>query len=331
MSINNLNIYLTGYPSSEDGMPIVDILAITSLFRTTVPHDQLFALLGFANSLDRNNMVVDYALPYSEVLIRYSRYLVSTGFLNELLHLVTWDKLDSLPSWVLDPLHKSVHDTLDQTSHYRNNLTGFQAGGHEDTNTFVDPGGTQLSIKYVAVGQITILTDPCLGRSTAAGAYWEGFGRWYEEARNIYINHHCNKSAHDVNEEALMKNFWSVLTADRPPLMNEARTPKRGPDESSADIFYSYATFICSGRCFAITSDGRSCLVPRTAKLGDIIVVLYGVSMPFVVREPKPAHLEGNYCTNIYTLVGSAYVHGIMHGELIQDDIDEQAERIWLV
>jgi hypothetical protein len=52
-------------------------------------------------------------------------------------------------------------------------------------------------------------------------------------------------------------------------------------------------------------------MVPDTAKEGDVLSVLYGSSLPHVMRK-----MPGKEDT--YTLVGTAYVHGFMYGEAIQ-------------
>lgn len=52
------------------------------------------------------------------------------------------------------------------------------------------------------------------------------------------------------------------------------------------------------------------CLVPQVAQNGDHICVLLGGSTPFVLRE-----IDGQ---DEYKLIGEAYVHGIMDGEVVE-------------
>ncbi|KAF3013695.1 hypothetical protein E8E14_002094 [Neopestalotiopsis sp. 37M] len=47
-------------------------------------------------------------------------------------------------------------------------------------------------------------------------------------------------------------------------------------------------------------------LVPREAQVGDLIVILFGGSVPIVIRPVKDKYVR---------IVGEAYVHGKMHGE----------------
>lgn len=62
-------------------------------------------------------------------------------------------------------------------------------------------------------------------------------------------------------------------------------------------------------RRFFVTDDGLLAMGPRSMQEGDIVVVLFGGKVPFVLRPS----LDG------YRLVGECYVNGIMNGEFIQE------------
>lgn len=59
--------------------------------------------------------------------------------------------------------------------------------------------------------------------------------------------------------------------------------------------------------------------VPRGARLGDTIAILFGTSIPFVLRESK---LGKNYLQ----LIGPAYVDGIMDGEIFSKLSEDRVE-----
>jgi hypothetical protein len=63
------------------------------------------------------------------------------------------------------------------------------------------------------------------------------------------------------------------------------------------------------GRSFCATERGYMCTAPYNTERGDVIVLLEGISMPFVLRK------EGE--SDEWKVVGDAYVHGIMDGELL--------------
>jgi hypothetical protein len=54
-------------------------------------------------------------------------------------------------------------------------------------------------------------------------------------------------------------------------------------------------------------------LVPQSAKMGDNLCILYGCSVPVVLRK-----LSGPNTSICWQLVGDAYVHGIMDGEALR-------------
>lgn len=66
-------------------------------------------------------------------------------------------------------------------------------------------------------------------------------------------------------------------------------------------------------RGFLITDMGDIGFTPKLSWRNDVVVVLAGGSLPYVLR---PSYTSGN--RNEYTLVGDAYIHGFMHGEAFQ-------------
>ncbi|GAB1310353.1 Ubiquitin-like protein [Madurella fahalii] len=64
------------------------------------------------------------------------------------------------------------------------------------------------------------------------------------------------------------------------------------------------------GHCFSLTACGRMGLFPNEVRMGDLIAVVAGSRVPFVIR-PRP---DGKS----YRLVGPCYVHGMMNGELLR-------------
>lgn len=70
--------------------------------------------------------------------------------------------------------------------------------------------------------------------------------------------------------------------------------------------------YITAGRRLFTTQTGFVGLGPKEAKANDLVVILFGGHVPFVLR---PSHLDGDLT---YTLIGEAFVHGIMYGEFIK-------------
>lgn len=67
-------------------------------------------------------------------------------------------------------------------------------------------------------------------------------------------------------------------------------------------------------RAFAVSEYGFFCLVPAQARVHDLIALVQGSELPFVLR-PSQGRVR-------FSIIGQAYVHGIMDGEvwsLVQD------------
>lgn len=73
-----------------------------------------------------------------------------------------------------------------------------------------------------------------------------------------------------------------------------------------ADQFAVVAGKACHERKFFLSKSGRVGLCPRGARNGDRVVILYGGSVPYVLRQ-----LENE----AWTFVGECYVDGLMFGE----------------
>jgi len=55
---------------------------------------------------------------------------------------------------------------------------------------------------------------------------------------------------------------------------------------------------------FCITERGRAAIVPPKTQKGDVIALLAGARMPFLLRP----------CGKAFELIGCCYVHGLMEG-----------------
>lgn len=63
-----------------------------------------------------------------------------------------------------------------------------------------------------------------------------------------------------------------------------------------------------NNRRFCATRDGRIGWVPRDTREDDVVCVLFGGRVPYVLRP----------CERGYTLVGECYIHGLMEGEAME-------------
>ncbi|KAI1461666.1 heterokaryon incompatibility protein-domain-containing protein [Annulohypoxylon moriforme] len=79
----------------------------------------------------------------------------------------------------------------------------------------------------------------------------------------------------------------------------------------------------CVGRRFFITKRGFIGIGPACMRSGDLVAVILGVPVPFIVRK------TGDQDSENYILLGECYVDGIMEGELVQTQQKAGKEAEW--
>lgn len=65
-----------------------------------------------------------------------------------------------------------------------------------------------------------------------------------------------------------------------------------------------------SGRKYFVSQQGYLGVGPMTTLQGDVSAIMFGMNIPLVLRPVGGDH---------YQIVGEAYVHGIMDGEVMKD------------
>lgn len=77
------------------------------------------------------------------------------------------------------------------------------------------------------------------------------------------------------------------------------------------NCFQSSVTPLCSWRRFFVTRSSHMGIGPASMRRGDTIAVLFGSTMPFVLRP-----VDGT--PGRYKLIGECYLQGIVDGELLE-------------
>lgn len=88
---------------SGKALSLYDLLWTTASKGSTNPRDRIYALLGIANSRDREALIPDYDKSVAEVFMDMTRHLVlSPPFLDTLQLGEVRPNLNHLPSWRVD-------------------------------------------------------------------------------------------------------------------------------------------------------------------------------------------------------------------------------------
>ncbi|EUC42939.1 hypothetical protein COCMIDRAFT_102197 [Bipolaris oryzae ATCC 44560] len=134
-----------------------------------------------------------------------------------------------------------------------------------------------------------------------------------------------------INEKNATQHYYDFC-AYRHAKSKDTRNPETTDDASSTlslsqdykkgdDKRYTAAYLAESTRCF-LTRDGRLGLGPRITAGGDQIWLPMGADTPFVLRP-----LHGGK----FKILGQAYLHGVMQGEVVADLTEDNFEVVKLV
>lgn len=293
------------------------------------PTDKVFGLLGLNHPSARQ--LVDYTLEKKQVYTNCIRYdLLSTSSLDALMRLPERNRDSSLPSWVPD-LEAAVWDDprlnmltselryiidcipLFRAGTQRSMELGpssedeLRLGGRRVDNirricngppsmVWRNRGDSLLMPKVRENWRAMIDTDPFLdlGSYPSGGTYVEAF--WRTCTCDAYVPRDLDGRARRITIE-----------------------DEDGVNKKLADG--AHGSGINPTKTFFVSHQGYIGIGPEDTQVGDIVYVLFGGSVPFLLRDsPDAPERRGSH-----TFVGHTYVHGIMDGEVLEKDIpDEQ-------
>ncbi|TGJ79701.1 hypothetical protein E0Z10_g9060 [Xylaria hypoxylon] len=119
-----------------------------------------------------------------------------------------------------------------------------------------------------------------------------------------------------------LRTHWAYCPREK--LLAMAPPSSDGDNEGGFSLYETALLPTCLEPCFFVTTGDHYGLCPWTAQEGDMIVLLYGGNVPYLLR---PTDKETNVDTrDIFELIGECYVQGIMHGEFLngQDGGNDQ-------
>lgn len=267
---------------------------------------------------------VDYGLSAREVCSNFVGYTICSTRQLDIICRPWAPEVPDLPSWVR-PRSDHAFRVLDDNRYCRVNGDGLAVL----TSTH--------QTLYSACGKNCLL-DEERARSAISedlSLIVEGFGLGFisvtaPPAINGILPQEWRKiSGHIDRGEVSEDWFWRTLVADRDPtglaspawyklasehvLQNSDGLDldtRRLMFETSPGIIFEFLRRVQSviwGRRLATLDKGYVVLGPRSCEEGDVVCILYGCSVPVLLRPRSNVHG--------YTFVGECYVHGMMDGE----------------
>lgn len=310
------------------------LLQATTHYAASDSRDRIYALLGFAEKVYQQKLIPDYSKTVTEVYVEAVKCIVETDrSLNILAFPASKKNLDDLPSWTPDfSISLSTHSRAllprdlekprlkallppELWAQYR--VSGL---GSRPTFRFSEDRKC-LSVRGIQFGRV----DEVVGPFNSLESYLQQAKQCAERAvlKPLPRGHLCNV-LHRVFRPR--SSLWRAFVADKD---ENGRVPApaaykgivkamqrgslvptssrtAGPRSKSnhlAPLQRSLGAAIENRRFFR-TDNGFVGIGPDKIQKGDVVGILFGADVPFILQSDGVFH----------TLVGAAYVHGIMAG-----------------
>jgi hypothetical protein len=301
--------------------------------RATDPRDRIFGMLGLASDTDQLQIRPDYSKSKTceAVYTDAARALFQNGH-TDVLALSQFPKqYSNLPTWVPD-----WTTTIQEPCGLYLSNAYFSASGQMSfcyVPTVFTGAERLIALKGVRVDIITQVGQLWLPTIVNYEHNWAHAMKFISDIESF-----CSQSdriARPIYRSPTQRAeaIWRIPCEDLDRLDEFVRSRARttGPDleegfklltaglgseecRSSKDPrLHSYTT--CMGDMFKrrpfLSAEGYVGLAPSHAEPGDVIVIIYGAIVPFILR---------NVGDGQFNLVGEAYVHGIMVGEYMEQN-----------
>lgn len=316
----------------EDDPQLLDLLLMSRGLGATDPRDKIYALLGLGKhdvdpdySMSPESVFTDFALQTVGVVtdlqarrkaaslemsshyreVRRAMILIScAGRHNQSLELPSW-----VPDWTVNLSARPLVFGLDKR---------FAAGGdrlgifdwHPDFGLLL----CGKLLDTIASASTTHLDfDPAKLNNESGHTLIQ---TWWTEAQQMALVRIARSPGSTMNLDAfeafrrdlsICRHGYFMVSGNkgrRNSLLDEVDPM----DEASHNASDTLTLGPTRGRVFFTSSTGYVGLAPHGTKEGDIVFVVMGADVPFILRP----YDDG------YELIGEAYVQGVMDGEIIQ-------------
>ncbi|KAF2691661.1 hypothetical protein K458DRAFT_482398 [Lentithecium fluviatile CBS 122367] len=337
------------------GLSMVELVCRARDFQASDPRDKVFGLLGLANDIhlheDLQNLRPDYTKSKSEVHSGFARDIIRKTGTLEILSAINTFMADTRPteyiSWMpnLDISIATIRG-LGFPPKYN---AAFSTKISAATTNFSNPA--ILSLPGLILDTISPTISTLLTLRKDLHLYIGNSPNAVATLWTHYLNAHANPTT-----EYKLETFIHTLTAtgfDLPTQfpahpLGKVVPPRDVPSliadfaahmshclslfpgashlqtlagHGDADQFTVLVGKACPERKFFVTLEGRMGLCPRDAREGGKVVLLYGGSVLYVLREGENGH---------WSFVGECYIDGWVFGEAEElRGVGERIERVF--
>lgn len=320
---------------------------------STDPRDKVYGFLGISQGVSTDS--IDYKLTTAEVFETTTReFLNYRENLDLLSHCVKFylslrvKTTRGLPSWVPDWGVKGSHTggDLDLMAYRIPFVNTYKACGQLKYTPSMDVDKGKLSVSGVLCDIIETINSEVRGRMFEPPreqiSGWRKLVGIDEDPDRPYI-------AGDTIADAFWRTLCLDISANSGTKIGVFSRKERAGNEYRKIYFEYWYKFLLEGynlavpdslrqssnvidfeqhimrttarRRFFVSKNGYIGLAPPHAEVGDMICVLAGGKMPFIVRALEKSKANSKSSKELEThgrLLGDAYVHGLMDGEAVK-------------
>jgi hypothetical protein len=319
------------------------LLEVTRLFDVTYKHDRIYAVMGMMSQEAREAFIVDPDESLEHLAIRLNKLVVDQGGLDIALSLLASFEASARPSWSYDFFGIEMADVRVRwlmQEDGRLNCVYNASGGTPAEANWLSSSSDLLTVRGSRMGRIIALSDPLaqcgdsLDRLAIAMIPWEyhfrkiafqhlpnlskaGFQRLLLEtivgggylgaAGSMFNLRGCLEECLQAALIFIPGNFARWVISDPHIWLTGNKLRQLADFRNKAGVFLRNVVWATRDRVVCITEHGQFGLVPVRAQIGDSVAIIKGCPEAFVLR-PHESHSK---------LVGTAYLHGFMHGEAL--------------
>jgi hypothetical protein len=322
-------------------LDILTVLIAAHSMQATDPRDKIFAMLIFGEETHRIGDLPDEVRPNYEknvlqVYADFTRWWIlhhSSLRILSAVHTLTgrswvnmidpygWESgvdLSQRPSWMLwhEGFSEWMHGTLALHDQCKYRASGNRSIDRDLLTSMILTHPTKIALRGVSVSTITSLSPYPFFRRPSSQAMHEAFMRVFDPSGSIgtwnsfNIRREVGESI-DMDDHSNKSNEWGAHY--RSHWGGNSRKP---------------SWFPCFDNCMFTARDGGIGLCPSGTRVGDLIVVLFGGMVPYLLR-PKVLIEETSLeitTPKEYHFVGECYFEGLMDGEACASISDSDTE-----
>lgn len=327
--------------------------------QVTNPQDRVYGMLGLGTGAYANLIEPDYKLSFEEICIKLAMAQVQRTRTLEFLSHVFPHGNKKLPSFI--PNWTGKFEWFDAYSLRLDNVNWFSAS----LNTAADiklSANNILTVKGAVFDTIETVSSASLFENHATVDPLE------EMFKLAGLDGTVPRDAPYCNtENTVLVAFWHTLCGGMETILRDSnRFGNRLKGSTDLTNFGKLLNFLSAsasrraelwdgklelilldvecatrGRRFFKTRNGHFGLAPKKSKKGDLVVVLAGGNVPYILQPiPRKSGLRQRFLPSAvkiidlmstkqsYSFLGDAYIHGIMDGEVFEHLILSNGQEI---